>query len=243
MNILKLWKTLLRNWEVKTLVFEPRFAHLWYTRRTHRGKAFVYSYLDLFIIYLLLFFLCWQTSFFSLVFFCRQSMIFLWQTELSLTFKRAKNGWWFISGKIFNTYLADTQINFCLTFLKIDLDNSLMSEDEKKLEGPVVIGGDNLPSPFMNRVNWFAKYCRSGTAGILETFWVIQIIILSVLLSDSLWLVKEQKMDSWFPWQQNTFVDLVDTNYVLITLSENMAFGHFFGSSKLFSFSFLLTFV
>ena len=182
MNILKLWKTLLRNWEVKTLVFEPRFAHLWYTRRTHRGKAFVYSYLDLFIIYLLLFFLCWQTSFFSLVFFADSQWSFCDRLNWVWLLKEQKMVGDSSVAKSLLHSIWQTQINFCLTFLKIDLDNSLMSEDGKKLEGPVVIGGDNLPSPFMNRVNWFAKYCRSGTAGILETFWVIQIIILSVLL-------------------------------------------------------------
>ena len=59
----------------KRLVFEPRFAHLWYTRRTHRGKAFIYSYLFLFIIYLLLSSLCWcwQTSFFFSFFFFADS--------------------------------------------------------------------------------------------------------------------------------------------------------------------------
>ena len=34
----------------------------------------------------------------------------------------------------------------------------VMPEGEKYWGGPVVIGGDNLPSPGLNRVNWPAKY-------------------------------------------------------------------------------------
>ena len=41
-----------------------------------------------------------------------------------------------------------------------------MLEGEKKWEGAVVIGGDNLPSPSWNRVNWSAKYWgASGPPG------------------------------------------------------------------------------
>ena len=119
MNILKLWKTLLRNWEVKTLVFEPRFAHLWYTRRTHRGKAFVYSYLDLFIIYFccVLFVDVDRQVFFSLFFADSQWSFYDRLSKLTLTFKRAKNGWWFISSKIF-IHIWKKQINFVWLFWK-----------------------------------------------------------------------------------------------------------------------------
>ena len=54
----------------KLLVFEPRFAHLWYTRRTHRGKAFVYSYFGLvYYSFIVVFPLLTDKFFFSLVFF------------------------------------------------------------------------------------------------------------------------------------------------------------------------------
>ena len=36
--------------------------------------------------------------------------------------------------------------------------NAVMPEGEKHWGGAVVIGGDNLPSPSLNRVNWPAKY-------------------------------------------------------------------------------------